>query len=198
MRGGKLGWTYTGIKVLCEWMLVHTMVWCGCVPCNTQESIVCLSSLTSIEAPSLYTETCAHASLPSRTHINDIPMVSPDGCGSGVCSDDIVLSFVGKRRYSIKLWKTFTDCFNTLPIAAVIDDKIFCCHGGTCVCHTCTSFPLWFPCVGMKEVCCDVYYSASASCTYIWHYVSWMQSAVRMLAKECVINTSMAKWKHYT
>jgi len=35
-----------------------------------------------------------------------------------------------KRRYSIKLWKTFTDCFNCLPVAAVIDDKIFCMHGG--------------------------------------------------------------------
>lgn len=35
-----------------------------------------------------------------------------------------------KRRYSIKLWKTFTDCFNCLPIVAVIDEKIFCCHGG--------------------------------------------------------------------
>ena len=32
----------------------------------------------------------------------------------------------GKRRYSIKLWKTFTDCFNCLPVAAVIDEKIFC------------------------------------------------------------------------
>eukprot|EP00127_Corallochytrium_limacisporum_P005715 Clim_evm94s210 gene=Clim_evmTU94s210 len=35
-----------------------------------------------------------------------------------------------KRRYNIKLWKTFTDCFNCLPIACSIDEKIFCCHGG--------------------------------------------------------------------
>lgn len=35
-----------------------------------------------------------------------------------------------KRRFGIKLWKTFTDCFNCLPAAAVIDEKIFCMHGG--------------------------------------------------------------------
>ena len=35
-----------------------------------------------------------------------------------------------KRRFGIKLWKTFTDCFNCLPCAAVIDEKIFCMHGG--------------------------------------------------------------------
>ena len=38
--------------------------------------------------------------------------------------------FPGKRRYNIKLWKTFTDCFNCLPVAAIVDEKIFCCHGG--------------------------------------------------------------------
>jgi serine/threonine-protein phosphatase PP1 catalytic subunit len=35
-----------------------------------------------------------------------------------------------KRRYSIKLWKVFTDCFNCLPVAALLDDKILCMHGG--------------------------------------------------------------------
>jgi len=35
-----------------------------------------------------------------------------------------------KRRYSIKLWKTFTDVFNCMPAAAVVDDKILCIHGG--------------------------------------------------------------------
>jgi len=35
-----------------------------------------------------------------------------------------------KRRYSIRLWKTFTDCFNCLPVAALIDEKILCMHGG--------------------------------------------------------------------
>eukprot|EP01029_Cantina_marsupialis_P032525 TRINITY_DN996_c0_g6_i1.p1 TRINITY_DN996_c0_g6~~TRINITY_DN996_c0_g6_i1.p1 ORF type:complete len:309 (-),score=29.15 TRINITY_DN996_c0_g6_i1:267-1193(-) len=35
-----------------------------------------------------------------------------------------------KRRYSVKLWRTFTDCFNTLPVAAIVDDRIFCMHGG--------------------------------------------------------------------
>ena len=30
-----------------------------------------------------------------------------------------MLCSAGKRRYNIKLWKTFTDCFNCLPIAAI-------------------------------------------------------------------------------
>ena len=35
-----------------------------------------------------------------------------------------------KRRYSIRLWKLFTELFNCLPICAVIEDAILCMHGG--------------------------------------------------------------------
>ncbi|KAG7366260.1 metallo-dependent phosphatase-like protein [Nitzschia inconspicua] len=35
-----------------------------------------------------------------------------------------------KRRYSIKLWKIFSDVFNCLPVAALVDEKILCMHGG--------------------------------------------------------------------
>lgn len=29
-----------------------------------------------------------------------------------------------KRRYNIRLWRTFTDCFNCLPVCALIDEKV--------------------------------------------------------------------------
>lgn len=35
-----------------------------------------------------------------------------------------------KRRYSVKLWRIFADTFNWMPVAAVVQDKIFCMHGG--------------------------------------------------------------------
>jgi len=35
-----------------------------------------------------------------------------------------------KRRYNIKMWKSFCDVFNSMPVCAVIDDKIICMHGG--------------------------------------------------------------------
>ncbi|KAL2200029.1 Metallo-dependent phosphatase-like protein [Corynascus similis CBS 632.67] len=35
-----------------------------------------------------------------------------------------------KRRCNVKIWKTFIDTFNCLPIAAIVAAKIFCVHGG--------------------------------------------------------------------
>lgn len=35
-----------------------------------------------------------------------------------------------KRRYNVKLWRTFLDVFNNMPVAAIIENQIFCCHGG--------------------------------------------------------------------
>ncbi|KAL0559573.1 hypothetical protein IC582_004188 [Cucumis melo] len=35
-----------------------------------------------------------------------------------------------KRRFNVRLWKTFTECFNCLPVAALVDEKILCMHGG--------------------------------------------------------------------
>ncbi|XP_020800276.1 serine/threonine-protein phosphatase alpha-2 isoform [Drosophila serrata] len=35
-----------------------------------------------------------------------------------------------KRRYSIKLWRTFVDCYNCMPVSAIVGDRIFCVHGG--------------------------------------------------------------------
>ncbi|XP_016985960.1 serine/threonine-protein phosphatase PP-Y [Drosophila rhopaloa] len=35
-----------------------------------------------------------------------------------------------KRRHTVRLWQSFTDCFNWLPVAAVVGERIFCCHGG--------------------------------------------------------------------
>ena len=35
-----------------------------------------------------------------------------------------------KRRYNVKLWKLFNDCFNCLPFVAIVEEKIICMHGG--------------------------------------------------------------------
>eukprot|EP00764_Aduncisulcus_paluster_P012907 gnl/Carplike_NY0171/6092_a8362_288.p1 GENE.gnl/Carplike_NY0171/6092_a8362_288~~gnl/Carplike_NY0171/6092_a8362_288.p1 ORF type:complete len:308 (-),score=23.72 gnl/Carplike_NY0171/6092_a8362_288:190-1113(-) len=33
-------------------------------------------------------------------------------------------------KYNIAMWRKFCDCFDWMPLAAVIDEKIFCTHGG--------------------------------------------------------------------
>ncbi len=35
-----------------------------------------------------------------------------------------------RRRYNVRMWKLFSDLFNNMPVAALIDDKILCMHGG--------------------------------------------------------------------
>lgn len=35
-----------------------------------------------------------------------------------------------KKRYSLKLWKLFGDCFNCMPVSALVEEKIMCMHGG--------------------------------------------------------------------
>jgi serine/threonine-protein phosphatase PP1 catalytic subunit len=35
-----------------------------------------------------------------------------------------------KRRYTVKVWRMFCNVFNCLPIAAVIEERVMCMHGG--------------------------------------------------------------------
>lgn len=39
-----------------------------------------------------------------------------------------------KRRFDVKLWRAFGECFNCLPISAIIQERIFCTHGGLSPC----------------------------------------------------------------
>lgn len=35
-----------------------------------------------------------------------------------------------KSRYSLRIWNAFNDCFDCLPLAAIVEEKIVCIHGG--------------------------------------------------------------------
>ena len=50
--------------------------------------------------------------------------------GNHVCAQiNRVCGFYDERRFNVRLWKGFTECFNCLPVAALIEDRIFCVHG---------------------------------------------------------------------
>ncbi|KNH08435.1 serine/threonine protein phosphatase [Perkinsela sp. CCAP 1560/4] len=40
------------------------------------------------------------------------------------------LGCASDQPVGLKIWKHFTEVFCCLPLAAVVDEKIFCCHGG--------------------------------------------------------------------
>ncbi len=35
-----------------------------------------------------------------------------------------------KRKYNVKMWRSFVDSFNAIPVAALVSGKILCMHGG--------------------------------------------------------------------
>ena len=35
-----------------------------------------------------------------------------------------------KRKYSVRCWKAFVNCFNWMPASALVSDRILCMHGG--------------------------------------------------------------------
>ena len=57
----------------------------------------------------------------------------------------------GKRRYNIRLWRAFTDCFNCMPVAAIIDEKVFCVSGGEDIQYTMT-MPIVYATIVMCEL----------------------------------------------
>jgi len=57
---------------------------------------------------------------------------------------------LGKKRYNIRLWKTFTDCFNCIPLAAIVDEKLFCVSGGK-------PWPAHFTCFTACSTMCVMY-----------------------------------------
>jgi serine/threonine-protein phosphatase PP1 catalytic subunit len=60
-----------------------------------------------------------------------LPLTESTVSMMNVCLFSVIVDkCLGKRRYNIKLWKNFTECFNCMPVAAVVDEKIFCMHGG--------------------------------------------------------------------
>lgn len=69
---------------------------------------------------------------------------------------------VGRRKYSVQLWKQINECFGFLPLCAVVEDKIFCVHGGLSpeLEHSQQIYQIQRPCdIPEKGMICDLLWS---------------------------------------
>jgi serine/threonine-protein phosphatase 2B catalytic subunit len=42
----------------------------------------------------------------------------------------MLTQWAGTRKYSERIYDVFLEVFKTMPLAAIVDDKFFCVHGG--------------------------------------------------------------------
>jgi serine/threonine-protein phosphatase PP1 catalytic subunit len=77
-----------------------------------------------------------------------------------------------KCRFNVKLWKAFIEVFNVLPLAALVNQTIFCVHGGLSPELTsfdqirCIQRPLDVPDSGLV---CDLLWSDPEEPLMGWH-----------------------------
>jgi hypothetical protein len=96
-----------------------------------------------------------------------------------------------KRRYNIRLWKTFTDCFNCLPVSALVDEKVrfsFPC----CVCYPQPShvgvFTIQF---SLRGACFEGYLTSTVAVNWPLHVPELSCSCTVRFVRLTVCNQGM-------